>query len=243
MSLISLLFKFTGDRTPLKQEAEKAKQDMSKAGSDIGKEFAGQLKGAIMSVVGISAVAATIKKAFSDAAKGEIAAASAGGAAGGIRENIAMERAMQATGLSREQIQATAQQNPEQFSAFIKRFEPGASEADLRNVAAAKASGEQVMSMFGDTLASKVAGAGNRIVSPFEMLGGLLSGNTGQMKSGLVRMITGSEPGAGGESQQAAFVRLNAAREASDREFAELVDATNRQIEETRKVREAIERN
>lgn len=128
MSLISLLFKFTGDRTPLKQEAEKAKADMSKAGSEIGKEFASQMKGQIMAAIGIGAIVGQFKKTVD-----EIKQAARESRTSGLAPTaeMALRRAEEDTGLPREEIMAMARKEPAKFEAFIKPYEPAITDAQI----------------------------------------------------------------------------------------------------------------
>lgn len=240
--MISLLFRFFGDSTPLKKEAEKAKGEMSQAGASIGKEFGAQLKGAIMSTVGIGAIVGQIKKAAAEAMQGQMDAA-ADVAGLGTRETIALTRAAKASGLTREQIMMTGRENPELFSRFISQFEPGMSESDLNNLAETGRTVGTALSNVGASVGAGLANLYNRIVGLTASLWGSATGNNAMSVSGRNMLVTGQSSGPQNVSPVVEFVRSKTAMDASSAAFGEMVDAVNRQIEETRKVREAVEKN
>lgn len=124
--MISLIFKIAADaagfnrtlKTEMPATAKAAGKTAGKeSGAEFGKEFGNQVKGAVMSVIGISAIAAAIKKAVTDA--GEIAKeASAGGI--GVEAAQELQRAAKLTGLSVEEVKASATTAPEQFASLMR---------------------------------------------------------------------------------------------------------------------------
>lgn len=238
--MISLLFRFFGDSTPLKQEAEKAKKDMSKAGGDIGKEFGSQLKGAIMSTVGISAIVSGMKQAFSDIAEAQKGTAATGL---GIKETQALDRAAKATGLTKEQILGVAKERPAEFAGMISQFETPISETDLRNIASAGAEAKSAWAWLLDQSLLMGVRLGNQARGLVQSIGGSIVGDQQASVEGRFRLMTGRSPSAMEDPAPIRFARSAFEIEASNAAFNEMVDAVNVQIEETRKVREAIERN
>lgn len=222
MSLISLLFKFTGDRTPLKQEAEKAKQDMSKAGSDIGKEFASQMKGQIMAAIGIGAIVGQFRKTID-----EIKNAARGSMTSGLAPTaeMALKRAEEDTGIPREEILGMAKTEPAKFEKFIRQYEPSITDAQIAEAErvrrAAKMSADRVTET---AIAAAVSpGYGSESMASVQ---GLSIAPGPRMQFAQPRI----------ENPTQDFTQLViAAREQAA--------AAKAQIEETRKVREAIERN
>jgi hypothetical protein len=238
--MISLLFRFFGDSTPLKKEAEKAKGEMSKAGGEIGKEFAGQLKGAVMGAVGIGALAGALKSKLEEVGKAATAAAATGGEIG---PTLAMERASQATGMKQEDILAAAKRSPETFGPFIQQFESGLPETALRNVSRGKAVSGRVWDMIVDAVLNKLVEAGSRFVGAAQFGAGFMMKNMNLQRQGLTTAITGVAPSVMSATPTERFLGAVRSQAESDAIFNEMVDAENRLIEETKRVREAIERS
>lgn len=235
--MISLLFKFFGDSTPLRQEAEKAKKDMGKAGADIGKEFGSQFKGLVMQTIGLGAVAGIVKSAVGEVTKSVATANASGGSPGA---ELAMARVMEATGMTREQITEVARVEPQKFAAMVKRFESPMSDEQMRMTADALTDLTTAVKNTGDTLLSAltfVATANNG-----EMRGFPVIGSTGFSPGGLTpsQMRFNTQ---GAVEPTRAFIDAAQAKFASDAVFNELVDVTWKQIAETQRVREAVERN
>lgn len=238
--MISLLFRFFGDSTPLRQEAEKAKKDMGKAGADIGKEFGSQIKGAIMSTVGIGAIISGMKQAFA-----EISEAQKGSAASGlgIKETLALERAAKATGLTTEQILSVAKERPSEFAGMISQFESSLGENDLKNIAAAGSAAKSAWSWLVDQTLLMGTRLGNQARGLVQSIGGSVIGDEQASVEGRFRLMTGMSPSAMSDPAPIRFAKSATEIERSNAAFNEMVDAVNRQIEETRKVREAVEKN
>lgn len=124
--MISLIFKILADATgfnkTLKTDLpatakEGGKKAGNEAGGSFGKEFGNQVKGAVMAAIGVSAIAAAIRKSVEDAK--DIATEAA---KGGISVEAAQElqRASKISGLSVDEIKASATTAPEQFSALMR---------------------------------------------------------------------------------------------------------------------------
>jgi hypothetical protein len=238
--MISLLFKFFGDSTPLRQEAEKAKKDMGKAGADIGKEFGSQIKGAIMGAIGVGAIASALKAQIAEIGK---AAGTAAGTGGEIGTTLALQRAADATGMKPEEILAAAKRSPKEFEPFIKQFESGLGEKNLRNVVRGRDVASEFGGMFVDALMDGLIKSVNRIGGVFKSAIGYSIGDPKMMAEGTVATVTGIAPGVMEPSPTERFMGAVRSQAESDAAFNEMVDAVNRQIEETRKVREAVEKN
>lgn len=238
--MISLLFKFFGDSTPLRQEAEKAKKDMGKAGADIGKEFGSQLKGAIMSTVGIGAIVSGMKQALSEISEAQKGSATSGL---GIKETQALERAAKATGLTTEQILSAARERPSEFAGMISKFESPLSENDLKNIASAGSAAKSAWSWLLDQTLLMGTRLGNQARGLVQSIGGSVIGDEQASVEGRFRLMTGMSPSAMSDPAPIRFTKSAMEMERSNAAFGEMVDAVNRQIEETRKVREAVEKN
>jgi hypothetical protein len=239
--MISLLFKFLGDSTPLKQEAEKAKGEMSKAGAGIGKEFGTQLKGAIMATIGISAIVQGIKASVAEAMAASVqSAADVSGL--GVRETIALNRAEKASGMTREQILMTGREKPELFAKFIKQFEPGLSEESLKNAAETGQNVKGLFSRLSDSALSGLSDVYNRTVGLTASLYGSAFGNQALSVEGRRMLMTG-QAAAPGKSPTLSFISANTEMRRSEIALNEVADNTNRLIEETQKLRQAVEKN
>jgi hypothetical protein len=235
--MISLLFRFYGDSTPLKQEAEKAKNEMSKAGVDIGKEFGNQLKGAVMSTVGIGAVVGLFKSAFSEASKAIKGTNLTGGSPGG---EIALNRAMEATGMTREQIMEVAAAEPRKFEAMMKRFETPIPDETIRGSVDALTDLTIAVKNTADTMisaAANIATANTGVMTGFPVIG-----STGFSPGGLTpsQMRFNNQ---GATEPVRAFIDAARSKFESDADFNAKVDRENRTIEELQKLRQAVEKS
>lgn len=182
--MISLLFKILADaagfnrtmETELPATAKKGGEKAGKeAGGTFGKEFGSQVKGAVLSAIGAGAIVAAIKKTLEEAA--DIAKESA---QGGISVEATQElrRASKLTGLSVEQLKASATTAPQEFSALMRYVQktggPALDKADVETLTSAKG----VFSGFGDIFSKGVAKAGS-------FLGGSLAGAASSVAAGV----------------------------------------------------------
>ena len=122
---VRMMFEISGDSTHLlkaitgamNKGEQAAKVGGQKAGSEFGKEFGNQVKGAIMSAIGIGAITAAIKKSVTDA---QVIAKEAATSRISVEAAQELQRAAKLTGMSVEDIKASATTAPKEFSALMR---------------------------------------------------------------------------------------------------------------------------
>lgn len=237
--MISLLFKFLGDSTPLKREAEKAKGEMSKAGGDIGKEFGTQLKGQMMAAIGVGAVVSALRKSMEEATKAANEAALGGGVTK-IRENIALSRAAEATGLQKSEIMDIAKQRPDVFGQFIKQFEPIAPEGQMREVSVASEKWSLLSTAIRDRLSEFSAMIARAIIGALGVEGARLSGNPAMMQNAMRELsFSGSRNGPPMTTTERFMSAVGENREMT-RKLEQLLEAVEKGSD---KIKSAVDRN
>lgn len=166
--MISLIFKILADATgfnkTLKTDLpatakEGGKKAGNEAGGSFGKEFGNQVKGAVMSAIGVSAIAAAIRKSVEDA-KGIATEAAKGGIS--VEAAQELQRASKISGLSVDEIKASATTAPEQFSALMRYAQktggPKMAESDVEELTSIGSGFSGAGSAIG-IIASKVSSA------------------------------------------------------------------------------------
>jgi hypothetical protein len=116
--MISLIYKIMGDVNPFKQAVTKeAPAAAAKGGSEAGKFFGAQFKGAILKYIGAGAILATITKLAADAAQ---IVKDATQADLGVEAFQEMRKAAELTGLSIDELKKKAIEAPKEFAALMK---------------------------------------------------------------------------------------------------------------------------
>jgi|GEM_PF-6057532 len=134
--MISLIYKIMGDINPLKTALTKdAPAAAAKGGSETGKFFGAQFKGAVLKYIGAGAILGTITKLASDAARIVKDAAQANVGVEAVQE---LQKAAEKTGLSLDELKEKAMAAPKEFAALMKSIrEAGGilSKEDVENFA------------------------------------------------------------------------------------------------------------
>lgn len=141
--MISLLFKILADATGWRKVVtQDMPKDAKKAGKDAGKaagsEFGQQMKSALMSYIGAGAILGVFNQQITKARETMTGAADAGASIEGFQ---VLQKMMEATGKSLEDLQKLAKDSPEAFKALADAAEQLGGivpEADIKRLAEAK---------------------------------------------------------------------------------------------------------
>jgi hypothetical protein len=235
--MISLLFKFFGDSTPLKKEAEKAKGEMKTLGGEIGQTFGSQFKSQIMATIGLGAIAAAVKSEIADIQK----AAKEGTLAGrGTREELALSRAAAATGLSKEDILEQGKRDPEAFANLMKRHESPLSEGQLTDVSRSTTEGISVGKQVLDKVLQSAMPSLNQGIGAVKAGLSLLSGDKAGFYGSAAQAVTGVSSASLRAGPEESFLQSVRASRQSDAEFNAMVDEVNQRLEA---IKEAVEKS
>jgi hypothetical protein len=141
--MIGLLFRIGGDSSPLKKELEKTKVNAHEAGQVVGKEFATQFKGAIMSFIGAGAIVGFAKKTLQEALRIDKDAMRQGLNVEAFQE---LERAASAVGMTVEELREAAPMVADSFTKLLASVRESGGILDAKTVQQLADAAEQLKS-------------------------------------------------------------------------------------------------